>query len=789
MSDALDSIPEQAAVSGGMDMEMPPQLDRAESLLSVHSAGTTGTSSSKGSKGSKRKKYGNVPFHEVIKKGGTTKDNVKKKNKESLGDFIKREIFDDGVSQQHSAEDTEAQANLAEHAVALHDDWLKTQVKDLGFDRFADTYDPYSDDMVEQGFRRVQKEEMRSAADTGPSISKERFSSKYWGTWRKEVIILEKKSADEAAGNVLVKELTSHQKLQLKLKQRGVKGVKHQTQLPGTSFAIPRSTRSEYFDSHMQGNRNDAIKIYCQLAPLPKTFVNEALLSVANPDPNAIGNAIKGGAMLSGPRVPKEAKPLTSNIDTPIVDQIKGDVKLSSFLMNRRFDDNAVKKANGGSESPKDMITGPQGNVFGREKRAGPKNKKDDDPGPGHNNVPRMFDDLKQVDYSKTLERIAKEGSDFRAIEGHDMARLAGFSFGCNRQEHILYGFCLDGNCGKRIEFERAFLATNNHRRLGVKSKEEVLDYLPGKELIEKKKSKSTKKELKDMQSLTKKYNDPEQTKSLRYEWISDSVPDPKTWLYPLHLAAKRGDNKAVKKMKLLGLDINLVQGDRKETPLQMAVRGNHGDTVGTILEVFGYLVDVDKQNANGDTALHVATRKGFKEIVESLCDAEANPLLKNDEGRKPLEEAKKFSIQQLLRLQEDSHSLKIELSEVTQELHEQSLSMRNKRSIPERTGTMSRGGGTADRPIGHGYEEVIRSRQSTANTNVSDVGSRTSSKASTRPRSRILELTADRFDPEVDKSKSNMSLFRVRRDATNLEDPKVHSYIMLPPGEDAKKK
>ena len=45
-------------------------------------------------------------------------------------------------------------------------------------------------------------------------------------------------------------------------------------------------------------------------------------------------------------------------------------------------------------------------------------------------------------------------------------------------------------------------------------------------------------------------------------------------------------------------------------------------------------------QNQRGDTALHLAAYRGFKEIVQVLVEAWADPFAKNGQSKTPLQEA-----------------------------------------------------------------------------------------------------------------------------------------------------
>ena len=131
---------------------------------------------------------------------------------------------------------------------------------------------------------------------------------------------------------------------------------------------------------------------------------------------------------------------------------------------------------------------------------------------------------------------------------------------------------------------------------------------------------------------------------------------------YPLHLAAARGDVMAIKHMSVLGPDVNLPLTNQhlgdvpgNQTPLHLATRRGHLAAVNTLVEVFGSLLDMDAQDDDGDTCLHIASRQGSKSIVEALVDGGADPTCaRNKEGKLPIEIAKNHGVFQVLQLTED---------------------------------------------------------------------------------------------------------------------------------------
>ena len=259
-------------------------------------------------------------------------------------------------------------------------------------------------------------------------------------------------------------------------------------------------------------------------------------------------------------------------------------------------------------------------------------------------------------------------------------------------------------------------------------------------------------------------------------------------------MAATRCDLPAIRKMVVLGLDINFIQGERDETPLHMAVRNQHLQAAQELLGGFGGIINVDAQNSEGDTPVHIASRKGFKELVETLCDAGANPYLKNSSGFTPLMQASTFTIQQLLRLQQDMQDMRAELEDVSTRLHEETkraargvakhgmaLDCYFKEEAEREAG--GAGAGASAMKGGEGDISVADMTQFPWRSEIASRGggtapnSRVSTTHSTR--SRLLEVTKDSYDPAVDGSKTNTSLFRVARSKTLLKDPRKNSFVL----------
>ena len=756
-------------------------------------------------------RYGNVPTREPIKKHSLLQRSTaiandeekrkeqEKRDKEDVGQYIQREIFEN-IPKFHTVEprDKELHEEFKRRGDKLHDTLLK-EVEDLGCDRFAVQHDPYNDPIMRSSFQFIDKEERQTMTDTGHSLSEGKFGSKYWGRWMKNVMILEKTSADEANDAIPQKPLTKRDILESKKKKmQRFYDKAIPSKLPGISFAVPKDDKSPWFDKHMMGNRNDVDKLYkySLQKEIPIYQIKPELMRSENSDPDALGapGAIRGGVMAQGPRNDKFTKPLTSNVDVPAVDRPKGNPKMTSFSRLGR-DSTSKPQISQSTSAQYDVRNGDishgdptkKGSGFAKEKRDGPKDSRVDYPGPGTYNVPKLFDNIPQKDYGALIEHIQEsEGIDYRLLEAHDLGKLAGFANGCNRQEHLLYGFCLDGNCAKRLEFERAILKTKQYARLGAHTKEQCEECFP-EDIKEKMRRKENRKKIPEdkqqqyigkwgmmgMENIQKKYRDPANQSVLEKEFIESRIGEPLQSISPLHLAAKRGDSGAIKVMHVLGKDVNVREGEKLETPLHLAVRNQQLEAVHVLLETFDGVIDVDIQNKLGDTALHIAARKGWKEFVEALCNADANPLLLNDVEKRPYQEAHFFSIQQMLKTQEVIFELRGELTETQQKVDLTEIALSRAEQVNYEREKRENDAMTLDQYFpGNDEDENNKVRGNSR-------ASQNRSRASSRRRSTILELNEDVFDKEVDSTKINTALYRVVRKTTNLKDPKQNSYLI----------
>ena len=110
--------------------------------------------------------------------------------------------------------------------------------------------------------------------------------------------------------------------------------------------------------------------------------------------------------------------------------------------------------------------------------------------------------------------------------------------------------------------------------------------------------------------------------------------------------------------IKTLDLDWEIVDQEQKHaTPLMLLMNTNRQDLVRWLLKE--KKINPNIQNKNGNTALHFAakTRKPNKKIINLLLHYDANPFLKNKEGKIPVNLAKNDAnkvvlLQKMLRIE-----------------------------------------------------------------------------------------------------------------------------------------
>jgi hypothetical protein len=201
------------------------------------------------------------------------------------------------------------------------------------------------------------------------------------------------------------------------------------------------------------------------------------------------------------------------------------------------------------------------------------------------------FNGMKEFDYGEK-----EKAPNLRAMRN--------FGHGCNLQEHILYGQCLDGKCSSRGFWEK-----RNTRKIGHWRKKEKTLKVAGEEK-----------------------KDAEKT--------------------ALHFAVIYRDQDLVHKLCLDGLNVDAVDEDNK-TPLHIACEKgltriterllNNADF--PLIVKVGYVSKrinplIDEQDMDGHTPLHLASIGAHRKCCELLIDAGANPDVLNNEGMTALDVA-----------------------------------------------------------------------------------------------------------------------------------------------------
>lgn len=114
----------------------------------------------------------------------------------------------------------------------------------------------------------------------------------------------------------------------------------------------------------------------------------------------------------------------------------------------------------------------------------------------------------------------------------------------------------------------------------------------------------------------------------------------------PLHEAARRGNMDMLAECLRERVSVNSLDKSGS-TPLYWAAHGGHAAAVDRLLK--DEKVAVSVQNKLGDTPLHAAAYKGHVECVRLLLNAAANPFVRNQEQKQPIDVAKDADIAALL--------------------------------------------------------------------------------------------------------------------------------------------
>lgn len=119
-----------------------------------------------------------------------------------------------------------------------------------------------------------------------------------------------------------------------------------------------------------------------------------------------------------------------------------------------------------------------------------------------------------------------------------------------------------------------------------------------------------------------------------------------------LHYAAVRGHQSTLLLLLHAGIDINAVTNDMS-TALHLSSMNGHGNCVKALLYYSDHMkikIEKNLQNRMGDTALHLAVKWGFQEIVETLLEYGVKMDIRNRQGHTALEYAHNSFIASILQ-------------------------------------------------------------------------------------------------------------------------------------------
>ncbi|XP_060075330.1 ankyrin repeat domain-containing protein 27-like [Ylistrum balloti] len=120
----------------------------------------------------------------------------------------------------------------------------------------------------------------------------------------------------------------------------------------------------------------------------------------------------------------------------------------------------------------------------------------------------------------------------------------------------------------------------------------------------------------------------------------------------PLHLACQKGHQNIILLLVHFNADCTQTDGEGN-TPLHLCVDNGHEDCVKAMvfLEQAKTKLDVNSQNVRGDTALHLAAKWGYENIVNILLENDAQPSLRNRKKQTPFNIAQSSKVQEFLKM------------------------------------------------------------------------------------------------------------------------------------------
>ncbi len=138
-------------------------------------------------------------------------------------------------------------------------------------------------------------------------------------------------------------------------------------------------------------------------------------------------------------------------------------------------------------------------------------------------------------------------------------------------------------------------------------------------------------------------------------DWLLDMGANPDCSDFfgstPLHCAAMHGYQNAVLLLMYAKAPLDRKDDDGNQ-PLHLAAVNGHADCVKALLyfaEHAGIGLNVNEENKDGDTALHLTVRYYYKDIIQILLNYNANPSLKNKHGSNAFELTESLSVRQAL--------------------------------------------------------------------------------------------------------------------------------------------
>ncbi|XP_033754374.1 ankyrin repeat domain-containing protein 27-like isoform X2 [Pecten maximus] len=120
----------------------------------------------------------------------------------------------------------------------------------------------------------------------------------------------------------------------------------------------------------------------------------------------------------------------------------------------------------------------------------------------------------------------------------------------------------------------------------------------------------------------------------------------------PLHLACQKGHQNIILLLVHFNADCTQTDGEGN-TPLHLCVDNGHEDCVKAMvfLDHAKTKLDVNTQNVRGDTAIHLAAKWGYENIVSILLENDAQPSLRNRKKQTPFNIAQSSKVQELLKM------------------------------------------------------------------------------------------------------------------------------------------